>query len=242
LGLYFAFWQVYWGDFLHENIFLKNVIFIWWCKNEYSYLSHQFIFNLFLSMLDTPLMATVSIFAGTFAPLGWYDCSGQQLAISSNQALYSLIGVTYGGNGSTTFNLPDLRGRAVVGQGQGPNLQNYTLGQVGGVPTVTLTVAQLPTHNHPLTGSFGLQVSKGLGTHDIPNAGDYLGTVVESGSFNANAYVASNAIGTPVALGGFSGTGGGIGMAGGGLAHENMQPYLALRYVIAYQGAYPMRP
>jgi microcystin-dependent protein len=186
-----------------------------------------------------PIMASISIFAGTFAPDGWYDCSGQAIPVNQNQALYALIGNIYGGN-STTFNLPDLRGRVVIGQGQGPNLQNYLLGQKGGVENVTLTVAQMPAHNHPLTGSFGLQVSKNPGTHDIPNAGDYLGTVAESGGANANAYTAT--AGTTVPLGGFSGTGGGIGVTGGGQAHTNMQPYLVLRYIICWQGIFPSRP
>jgi microcystin-dependent protein len=184
-------------------------------------------------------IATILPFAATFAPKNWADCQGQLINISSNTALFALLGTTYGGNGTTTFALPDLRGRVIVGIGQGGGLSNYAQGQLGGTENVTLTTAQLPAHNHPLTGSFSLQVSKGLGTHDIPNAGDYLGTVVESGGTNANAYTAT--AGTTVALGGFSGSGATVGMTGNNQPHSNMQPYLALRYIICLYGIFPPR-
>src|SRR6476469_8745709 len=96
-----------------------------------------------------PFLGSIIIFGGNFAPKGWAMCNGQILAINQNTALFSLLGTTYGGNGTTTFALPDLRGRVPVGMGQGPGLSPMTEGQVGGTETVTLTVNQLPNHNHP---------------------------------------------------------------------------------------------
>src|SRR4051812_28387187 len=100
-------------------------------------------------------LAMVFMFAGNFAPRGFASCEGQILAISQNTALFSLLGTTYGGNGQTTFALPDLRGRSAIGQGQGPGLSPYVEGQTGGSETVTLTVNQLPPHTHNLTAYQG---------------------------------------------------------------------------------------
>ena len=97
-----------------------------------------------------PLLASIILFAGNFAPRGFYLCQGQILSIAQNTALFSLLGTTYGGDGRTTFALPDLRGRVPVGQGQGPGLSNYDLGEVSGTESTTLLVTNLPQHNHPL--------------------------------------------------------------------------------------------
>src|SRR6188768_3694227 len=99
------------------------------------------------------------MFAGNFAPRNWAFCQGQILSIAQNTALFSLLGTTYGGNGQTTFALPDFRGRVAVGTGQGPGLANITLGELSGSPTVTLTINNMPAHNHPLTGSVTPQVN-----------------------------------------------------------------------------------
>src|SRR5689334_14491352 len=104
-------------------------------------------------MSDTPLLASIAIFAGNFAPRGWALCNGQILPIAQNTALFSLLGTTYGGNGQTTFALPDLRGRAPIGTGQGPGLSNVDLGQVGGTENVTLLTSNMPMHNHSLNAS-----------------------------------------------------------------------------------------
>lgn len=187
-----------------------------------------------------PILGSVFIFAGTFAPLGCFDCAGQQLAIQDYTALFSLVGTMYGGNGQTTFNLPDLRGRVVIGQGQGGGLPNYVMGQMGGSENVTLNVNQIPSHTHTLTGSFGLKVSTNPGTHQVPAANDYLAAVTEQNGTEFWAYTAS--AGTTVALGGFSATGATVGMTGGGQPHSNLQPYLVVRYIIAYEGVYPSQP
>src|SRR3977135_4488699 len=98
-----------------------------------------------------PLLTMIFAFGGNFSPQGYLLCSGQLLAISQNTALFSLLGTTYGGNGTTNFALPDLRGRVPVGQGQGPGLSNYSLGQVDGVENFALTTGQMPVHTHAIT-------------------------------------------------------------------------------------------
>src|SRR5947209_8680014 len=105
------------------------------------------------SMSSEPFLASIAIFAGNFAPRGWALCNGQILPIAQNTALFSLLGTTYGGNGQTTFALPDLRSRAPIGAGQGPGLSNIDLGQVGGTENVTLLTSNMPMHNHSLNAS-----------------------------------------------------------------------------------------
>src|SRR5688572_5350285 len=103
--------------------------------------------------MSEPFIGEIIMFAGNFAPRGWAFCSGQLLSIAQNTALFSILGTTYGGNGQTTFALPDLRGRCPVHQGQGPGLSNYSLGQVGGTESVTLIASQLPPHSHTVACS-----------------------------------------------------------------------------------------
>jgi microcystin-dependent protein len=105
--------------------------------------------------VSEPFLAEIILFAGNFAPRGWAFCQGQILSIAQNTALFSLLGTTYGGNGTTTFALPDLRGRVPVGQGQGPGLSAYTLGEVSGSESRTLTVNQLASHTHVVNASNG---------------------------------------------------------------------------------------
>jgi microcystin-dependent protein len=167
-----------------------------------------------------PFIGQIQLFAFGWAPRGWALCAGQLLQISTNTALFSLLGTTYGGDGRVTFGLPDLRGRVPLGQGQGPGLGNYDLGQVGGSETVTLSVAQMPTHNHAMAGS-------GSATSKSP------ANLVPAFNSAASAYGAPD--GTQMA-GAFAQN------QGGSQPHDNRQPYLTMSYCIATEGIYPSRP
>lgn len=169
-------------------------------------------------MACDPHISEITIFPFHWAPEGYLSCNGQSLSVVQNQALYSLIGNYFGGD-HTNFRLPDLRGRVVVGYGQGEGLSNYTLGQKGGVEGVTLTVPQLPAHSHALMASNQSNTNSPVGAFSADSG---------SNAYNNTGGVTMNA--------------GAIGNAGGSQAHENRQPYLALNYCIATQGIYPMRP
>jgi microcystin-dependent protein len=162
-----------------------------------------------------PFLGSIIIFGGNFAPRGWAFCAGQLLPINQNTALFSLLGTTYGGNGQTTFALPDLRGRAPIGFGQGPGLSNYDLGQQGGVENVTLTIPELAAHTHTQPAS----------------------TAEETTNRPSNAFPAKGGV--------YAGTSdttmGAGGATGGGQPHENRQPYTAMNYIIALQGIFPSR-
>jgi len=175
-------------------------------------------------------LAMVFMFAGNFAPRGFASCEGQILPISQNTALFSLLGTTYGGNGTTTFALPDLRGRNVVGQGQGPGLSPYVEGQTGGSETFTLTSNQLPAHSHTLSAYSG-------GPSTASPSGAYLaqGPLTGSGPNAAQLKTyATNA--ANIAMGASS-----IGNTGGGQPVSNMQPYLSMFYIIVLEGIFPSR-
>ncbi|MEO8598020.1 MAG: tail fiber protein [Candidatus Solibacter sp.] len=176
-------------------------------------------------MSTEPFIGSIVMFAGNFAPRGWAFCAGQLLPIAQNTALFSILGTTYGGNGQTTFALPDLRGRTPAGAGQGPGLPNVDLGQVGGSNTVTLTVQNLPAHNHLImcdnTGQTSTQPS-GL----IPGVSDDRTTTLPVYSGNpANATMSPQM----------------VGMAGSGLPVSVQDPYLGLNYIIALEGIFPSR-
>ena len=173
--------------------------------------------------MSEPFLAEIRIFPYNFAPRGWAFCQGQLLAISQNTALFSLLGTTYGGNGITTFGLPDLRGRVGVHVGQGPGLSPYDLGQVGGTETVTLTAAQIAPHPHPAN------CVNGAGNSGGPN-----NNVWSSDAGGNNQYGITKAAGTMAPNI--------IGPSGGGQPHNNIQPYLAMNYCIALQGIFPQRP
>ena len=165
--------------------------------------------------MASPYLAQISIFAGNFAPRGWAFCNGQILSIAQNSALFSLLGTTYGGNGQTTFALPDLRGRVPIHAGQGPGLSPYNLGQVSGAETTTLLATNLPAHNH------GISASSGAQTTNRPNNG-YLAA--------GNRYATSpNATMAPTAT------------TGAGQPFNNVQPYLTLNFIIAIEGIFPSR-
>lgn len=171
--------------------------------------------------MSEPFVAEIRIWAGNFAPRGWAFCNGQLLPIAQNTALFSLIGTYYGGDGRTTFALPNLAGRVPVGAGSGPGLASYAIGEAGGTETVTLTGQQLPTHNHALTA--------------VQRPGDLAdpGGRVLARAGSSNTY---HAVDSTVQMAGQA-----LGQAGGGQAHNNMQPYLALSFIIALQGIYPPR-
>lgn len=164
-----------------------------------------------------PYLGQIILMATDFAPQGWQLCNGQSLTISANQALYSLIGTAFGGNGTTTFNLPDLRGRAVFGAGASP----YSFGKAYGAETVTLAIGDMPVHNHILAVST-TQGDQLLSTSHIP-----------AESSGVNFYNTGNPDTTL-----FPGT---ISTEGGGQGHSNMQPYVVLNYIIAVTGVYPQR-
>lgn len=174
-------------------------------------------------------IASIILFAGNFWPRGWAFCQGQILSIAQNTALFSLLGVTYGGNGQTTFGLPDLRGRTPIGAGGGPGLTPRTLGELGGTEMHTLNTSELPAHAHTVT----IPAITANGSTSTPAANTFPATVVDSRATPVNAYatgvpnVASNAGNTSI--------------LGNSQPHNNMQPYLALNYIICLQGLYPSR-
>lgn len=176
------------------------------------------------------VLAVVTCFGGSFAPRGWAFCNGQILAINTNQALFSLLGTTYGGNGQTTFALPDLRGRTVVSQGPGPGLSPYSLGQKSGAESVTLTVNNLPAHVHNGPITLQLQADSSPATDPAPD-------------FNypanfPNAYVTAPVAGVNMLPPSYTGT---INNAGSGQPVPVLAPYLALNYIICLQGLFPSR-
>jgi microcystin-dependent protein len=186
--------------------------------------------------MDESYLSTIFIWSSTFAPMNFAYCDGTILNVSVNSALFSLLSYNFGGNGSTTFGLPDLRGRVPVGTGIATsNTSARTLGQTGGVETVALTSTQIPAHTHDLCASTT------AGTSNTPSATMAIATPpnISQGSINkpVNMYAAPTA-GTMTTL-----VPGSIGVnSGGGQAHNNMMPFLGLSYIICTQGLYPVRP
>lgn len=175
--------------------------------------------------MSEPFIAEIKLFAGNFAPRGYAFCDGQLLQISQNTALFSLVGTTYGGDGRTTFGLPDLRGRVPMHPGSGPGLTTRRLGEKGGAEGVTLTTTQIPSHNHQL----GVRNAAGdsPGPLDSAPAVDRSGVAAPYSSAGPDA--ASNA------------HAGVIRNTGGGQSHTNLQPFLCLYFIIALVGLFPSR-
>jgi microcystin-dependent protein len=169
------------------------------------------------------------MFAGNFAPRGWAFCEGQLLPIASNSALYSLLGTIYGGDGITSFPLPDLRGRVPIGPGHGPGLPNYNVGNKGGDYETTLGIQNMPSHNHTGRVTFPNNASTEDGDTDDP-VGNVPAKAGEDVYHNTN----------DAQLGGGNPTLN-IASQGGGQAFNNMQPYVAIHYVIPIQGTFPSR-
>jgi microcystin-dependent protein len=162
--------------------------------------------------MSEPFLSEIKLISFNFPPKGWAFCNGQLLPINQNQALFSLLGTTYGGNGQTTFALPDFRGRMPIHMGNG-----HTLGERSGAESHTVTQSQMPAHTHVLTGA---------STHDSASA---------AGKVWADQEAAPYSSGTPnTTL-----TGGSVSAVGGSQPHENRQPYLVLNFVIALQGIFP---
>ena len=165
------------------------------------------------------LLGEIKLFAGNFAPLGWMKCEGQILNIAQNTALFSILGTTYGGNGTTNFALPDLRGRIPIALGQGPGLSSYSLGQQAGVSANTMSVSTMPAHTHQVA------VSSNAGNSSTPvgNYPAHSGATDKEYTNTSNSTAASNAVGT----------------VGSGTSFTNMQPTLGLTFIIAVQGIFP---
>jgi microcystin-dependent protein len=182
-------------------------------------------------MPQTPLLGQLMAFAGNFAPRGYALCAGQLLPISQNTALFSILGTTYGGNGTTNFALPDLRGRTPIHSGQGPGLSSRVLGEQDGAEAVTLTQATFPTHTHALNADAAAATSSSpMGGLTAEAAGSGRGGV----KFAVNLYsplAATTTLAPPQLAQG----------PGGGQPHNNLQPYLAINWCIALQGIFPAR-
>ncbi|MGO9196780.1 MAG: phage tail protein [Acidimicrobiales bacterium] len=170
--------------------------------------------------MSQPFVGEIRMFGGNFAPSGWAFCDGQSIAISQNSTLFNLIGTTYGGNGTTTFNLPDLRGRRGVHQGTGSGLSTYVIGESGGTETVTLTVTQLAAHTH------GATAVTARGTVSAPNDNTFA-------QWSDDPFAPAST-GSPVALSPSA-----MGAVGGSQPHENRSPFLVVSYIISLFGIYP---
>lgn len=182
-----------------------------------------------------PYIGTIQAYGFNYAPRGWALCQGQILSIAQNSALFSLLGTFYGGNGQTTFQLPQLGGRTPIGQGQSPGMSPYSIGQIAGTETVTLTSQQMPAHTHAGT----LNASTTVGATSVPQAGNFLGAPAGQDETSLNPVAVTvyvPAAGTSVALGGLS-----IGAAGGNQPFPIMQPYLTINWSIALEGIFPSR-
>ena len=202
-----------------------------------------------------PFLGSICATAATFCPSPNYTmAAGQIIDIAQNQALFSLLGTTYGGDGRTTLQLPDLRGRSAIGAGGAPGLSSVRLGQKRGMERVQPDVLTMVGHSHEATfvasgtggGAAQIKVSTVDGTKPTPGAGDYLG-VVKSGAIAVKAYVPAAVAGEGVILGGVTGGGGGGGTVtvantGGGQLEYNLPPQLGLTYCIAINGTFPSRP
>jgi microcystin-dependent protein len=178
--------------------------------------------------MSSPFIGQIMIFGGQFAPAGWALCAGQMLSVAEDNQLFQLIGTTYGGDGVNTFALPDLRGCVPLGQGQGPGLSSYQVGQTVGVESVTLTTSQMPPHGHIVSAV------DGPGNSNIPANNTVLsglGGQAASGQFQTPAYAPPDNE-TPL-------NANTIGVTGGSQPHENMQPYLVFNFCIALSGANP---
>ncbi|MDV6250358.1 phage tail protein [Vibrio sp. EA2] len=202
-----------------------------------------------LACSTTPFIGSMCVFAGNFAPRGWAFAHGQLLPIAQYSALFSIVGTTYGGDGRTTFALPDTRGRTLIGWGHGPGLSNYQLGQRGGSETVALEEEQLPSHSHTATtlmsgdididGVINLHVfggkpntksAAGNSLAGLKYASDAPDVMMSPDSVTFSLVAANNFTASTTVSG-----------TGGSQAHENRMPYIAVSWIIALQGYFPSR-
>lgn len=181
--------------------------------------------------MSSPFVAEITMFAFNFAPAGWALCQGQLLPISQNTALFSLLGTTYGGNGTSTFALPNLQDQTAVSFGQGPGLSDYVQGEEVGTPTVTLLTTEIPAHSHFFSANTntGTVVDASNNQLGVSQGG------TKQNTYNANIYSTQTNLAT-TNLSPFA-----VGLAGQSFPHNNMQPYLTLNFCIAMQGVFPPR-
>ncbi|MGO9751018.1 MAG: phage tail protein [Solirubrobacteraceae bacterium] len=168
-------------------------------------------------MAENPFLGAIFLFGGNFAPTGYALCDGQLLSIAQNTALFSILGTTFGGDGVSTFGLPNLQSRVPVGSGQGSGLSPYVLGEMGGVESVALDLSQMPEHSHPLQAG-------GTQTTNLPASA----LPAQDGAYASGSPSATM---SPSA----------IGEAGSSQPHTNIQPYVAVTYIIALEGVFPSR-
>ena len=168
-----------------------------------------------------PYVGEIRLFAGNFAPAGWMFCAGQLLPISENETLFQLIGTTYGGNGQETFALPDLRGRIPIHFGTGAGLSNYTLGETGGVESVTLATNQVPSHTHPWPAVASPPAASNLSPHQGNALAQSTVKTYKAGVGNVNMSISM------------------VQAAGGSQPHNNFMPYVAISYIISLFGIFP---
>ncbi len=181
--------------------------------------------------MSQPYLSMIEAFGFNFAPQGWALCAGQTLSIAQNQALFALLGTTYGGNGTTTFNLPDLRGRIAVGFGQGTGLSPYVQGAAGGRETHQLLTGEVPSHTHTANA---VNNGQSNGTN-VPSSTVLMGSGYGIETNNPVENIYSSAA-PSVAMGANA-----IGPGGGNVPHENRMPFLTINYCIALQGIFPSR-
>ena len=177
--------------------------------------------------MSDPFLGEIRLFAGNFAPVGWALCDGSILPISQYTAVFSLLGTTYGGNGTSNFALPNLQGTVPIHWGQGAGLSSRTIGETGGATSVTLTPSEGASHTHPLLASTGMA-----------NTGSPAGSLVAVSDPTNPIYVGNPGAAAPLAFGPQA-----IGETGAAapVAHNNMQPYLVVNFCIALQGVFPSR-
>lgn len=192
-------------------------------------------------------IAQMMLFAGNFAPRQWALCEGQLIAIGSNTALFSLLGVTYGGGGRNDFKLPDMRGRVAIHKGTGAGLPTYGLGQYGGVDDVVLNVLQIPSHTHIANTNTAVSTVVGVYAANVEGsgrgiAGGSLAKTPAGETIYSTAQAPDTALHASTATAESTATSiTEIGRTGNGLAHTNMQPFQAINYIIALEGIYPSR-
>lgn len=173
----------------------------------------------------------IKLFGGTFAPRGWALCDGSLVAINANTALFSILGTAFGGNGTTNFGIPDLRGKTAIGTGLNPQGRNYVLGEIVGTETVPILVTNMPAHTHIAT----TKVNNAEGNLTAPVAGSSLSAMVDT---SVNQILSYNNVAPTIALNATTTTNA---AAGGNVPLPIMQPSLALTYIICLQGLYPSR-
>jgi microcystin-dependent protein len=176
--------------------------------------------------MSDPFVAEIRIFPFNFPPKGWAFCDGQLLPLSQNTALFSLLGTTYGGDGKSTFALPDLQGSAPMHPGQGQGLSLRDLGEMSGVESITLLQSEIPLHTHTVAASEADGLER---APNVSGTGQLLATGIGISMYHAPGALTNLAFQA-------------LAPAGGGLPHNNMQPYLTLNFCIALQGIFPQRP